>query len=266
MEQVSTNRIRDVVGNGGVAVGMLIQEFGTRGIAKLLEFADVDFVTIDMEHSAFGLERVADLLAWFKATPITTLVRVPAPEPYFIQTVLDAGAAGVQVANVENAEEARAVVAAAKYPPDGTRGLGLIASHTDFRPVDGASYVRDANERTMVVVQIESKTGLNNVDAIAATAGIDVVSIGFGDLSHALGIVGQLEHPLFREAAQSVAAACKRHGKIAKIHPHSDEQARRYVTMGFTMLMCPIDVAIFRRSAKSAVDGLRASIAAAARI
>jgi 2-keto-3-deoxy-L-rhamnonate aldolase RhmA len=256
------NRLKDVTAEG-VAVGMLIQEFGTRGIAQLLDYAGVDFVTIDMEHSSFGMERVADLLAWFKATPITTIVRIPAAQPHFISGVLDAGATGVQVANVESAEAARAVVAAAKYPPDGERGLGLIAAHTDFRPVDGAAYVRQANQRTMVIVQIESKAGLDQVEAIAAVPGVDVLSIGFGDLSHSLGIVGQLEHPLFREATEAVAAACKRNGKIAKIHPHSDEQARRYVGMGYRMLMCPIDVALFRRAAKTAVDGLRASIAAA---
>jgi 2-dehydro-3-deoxyglucarate aldolase/4-hydroxy-2-oxoheptanedioate aldolase len=242
---------------------MLIQEFGTRGIAKLLEYAGIDFVTIDMEHSAFGIERVADLLAWFKATPITPIVRVPARDPHFISAVLDAGSAGVQVANVESAEEARAVVTAAKYPPAGERGLGLIASHTDFRPVESAKYVLEANRGTMVVVQIESKAGLDNIEAIAAVDGVDVLSIGFGDLSHSLGIAGQLDHPLFREAAQAVAAACNRHNKIAKIHPHSDEQTRRYVAMGYRMLMCPIDVAIFRRGAKSAVDGLRGVIAAA---
>lgn len=259
------NPIRSVIGAGGVAVGMLIQEFGTRGIAKLMEYAGVDFVTIDMEHSAFGTDRVADLLAFFKATPIATLVRVPDLAPHFISGALDAGAAGVQVANVENAEAARAVVAAAKYPPMGRRGLGLIAAHTDFRPVDRAGYLREANERTMVVVQIESVAGLNNVAEIAAVDGVDVLSIGFGDLSHSLGIVGQLDHPLFKQAAEKVAAACKRHGKVAKIHPHSDEQTRRYVAMGYRMLMCPIDAAIFRRGAKAAVDEVRAAVASVTR-
>jgi 2-keto-3-deoxy-L-rhamnonate aldolase RhmA len=74
---VRENRVRRIVRNGGTAVGMQIMEFGTRGIAKILEYADVDYVIIDMEHSGFGMERVADLIAWFKATDIDTIVRVP---------------------------------------------------------------------------------------------------------------------------------------------------------------------------------------------
>lgn len=253
------NRIRTVIEGGGVAIGMLVMEFGTRGLAKLLDHAGIDFVTIDMEHSCFGLERVADLIAWFKATGIAPIVRVPENLHHFIGGALDAGALGIQVANVATAAEAEEVVKAAKYPPKGHRGIGLLASHTDFRPVDSAKYMAQANEQTMIVVQIESAEGLRNVDDIAAVDGIDVLAIGFNDMSHALGIVGQLDHPLFRDATARVVEAAKRHGKIAKIHPHSDEQTARYVAMGYRMLMAPVDVAIFRRASKAAVDNLRAA-------
>ncbi len=258
------NRIRSVVDGGGVAIGMLVMEFGTRGIAKLLEYADVDFVTIDMEHSCFGLERVADLISMFKATGIAPIVRVPENLHHFIGGALDAGAMGIQVANVETAAEARGVVEAAKYPPMGHRGIGLAAAHTDFRPVDSATYLGEANRRTMIIVQIESAEGLRNVDEIAAVDGIDVLAIGFNDMSHALGIVGQLDHPRFQDATARVVEAARKHGKIAKIHPHSDEQTARYVAMGYQMLMAPVDVAIFRRAAKASVDNLRARAKVAA--
>lgn len=251
------NRIRKVIENGGVAVGMLVLEFGTRGIAKLLEYADYDFVTIDMEHSGFGTDRVADLIAMFKATDVTPVVRVPENSAHFIGSALDAGALGIQVANVETAAEARHVVAATKFPPMGRRGIAMIGAHTDFRVLDSSTYLAEANRQTMIIVQIESAEGLRNVDEIAAVDGIDVLAIGFNDMSHALGIVGQLEHPLFLDATERVVAAAKRHGKIAKIHPHSDEQTARYVAQGYRMLMTPVDAAMFRRAAKSSVDNLR---------
>src|ERR1700732_2282339 len=119
------NRFRQIVKEGRIPIGTLVWEFGTRGLPKILEAADLDFVLIDMEHSTFDGEHIDDLLALCKATPIAALVRGPQRLYHFLARAMDAGALGVMVANVETAEEAREIVDAVKYAPAGHRGVGL---------------------------------------------------------------------------------------------------------------------------------------------
>ena len=256
------NRVRQVVSEGRVAIGMALMEFGTRGVAKLLEFADVDFVQIDMEHSGFGIERVADLLAWFKATDIAPFVRVPENLYHFLAGVLDAGALGVQVANVETADQARAIVKACKYQPLGERGLGLTAAHSDFRTPKAADYLPLVNRETMVLIQIESELGLNNVEEIVSVEGIDCAAVGHNDLTKSMGIHGQFDHPRYKDALKRVREATQRHGKLAKVHPHGPDQIAEFTALGFNLMMIDSDVSIFRSAVKSKVDTMRTHSAA----
>src|SRR5213592_2416284 len=150
------NRFQRVLREGGVPAGHMIMEFGTRGIAKILEAAGVDFVLIDMEHTGFDAERIADLVAWFKATDIAPFVRVPQGLYHFIARTMDAGALGVMVANVETGEQARSIVDAVKYAPLGKRGLGLGTAHNDYTAPPAAAYFAESNENTTVICLIES--------------------------------------------------------------------------------------------------------------
>ena len=100
------NRIRQLRAEGKIPIGHMISEFGTRGVAKITEAAGVDFVIIDMEHGAIGIETVADLVAWFRATPVTPMVRIPDTEYHFIARALDAGALGIMVPRVDTPEQA----------------------------------------------------------------------------------------------------------------------------------------------------------------
>jgi 2-keto-3-deoxy-L-rhamnonate aldolase RhmA len=218
------NRFRQVVKAGRIPLGTMVWAFGTRGMPKILEAADVDFVLIDMEHSTFGGERVADLLALFKATPIAPFVRVPQPLYHFPARAMDAGALGVMVANVETPEQAREIVSAVKYAPMGRRGVGLGTSHTDFVVPDPASYFREANENTTVIAMIESPRGVANAEAIAATPGVDVLWVGHFDLTQAMGIPAQFHHADFLAARRSrrdpqttrspASPACRTGGRV----------------------------------------------------
>lgn len=256
------NRIRRVIREGGTAVGIQVMEFGTRGIAKILETTDIDFVILDMEHSGFGLERIADLIAWFKATDIATIVRVPENLYHYLAGVLDAGASGVQVANVETADQARAIIQAVKYAPMGNRGLGLTAAHSDFRTPKASEYLPFMNRQTIVVTQVETVKGLENCEEIAAVEGVDVLAVGANDMSFSLGIHGQFEHPLLIDAMQRVIAACKKHGKIGKCHPHHTEQIGEFAKMGYRMMMGNSDVSHLRQGVKASVEKLRSHIKA----
>jgi len=251
------NRFRQVVKEGLIPLGTMLWEFGTRGMPKILESAGLDFVLIDMEHSTFDGERVADLLALFKATPIAPFVRVPQRLYHFLARAMDAGALGVMVANVETAEEAREIVDAVKYAPIGHRGVGLGTAHTDFLNPDPASYFQEANENTTIIAMIESPRGVANADAIAATPGVDVLWVGHFDLTQAMGIPGQFRHADFLDAIGKVVSAARTHGKVAGINPRSHEQADEWVAAGFRAISWCNDVTVYRDALSVAVQCLR---------
>lgn len=251
------NRVRELLEGGAVPVGHMVSEFATRGIAKILEAAGADFALIDMEHSGTDLERVADLLGWFKATAVAPFVRVPQGLYHFVARVMDAGAWGVMAPNVESAEQARAIVRAAKYAPLGARGVGLGVAHTDYLLPDPVAYFREANENTMVLCQIESVPGLENVEEIAAVQGVDVLWVGHFDLTQSMGIPGEFTHPRFLDALAAVVSAAKKYGKAAGIQPGSLDQAREWLTLGFSVFSFSSDVAVYRDALAAALRTFR---------
>ena len=256
------NRFQRVLREGGLPAGHMVMEFGSRGLAKILAAADVDFVIIDMEHTGFDSERIADLMAWFKATNIAPFVRVPQGLYHFIARTLDAGALGIMVANVETGEQAKFIVNAAKYAPMGNRGVGLGTAHNDYVRPDPKAYFEYANCNTTVICQIESTTGLRNLDSIAATDGVDVLWVGHYDLSQSMGIPGQFDHPEFQAALRSVVAAAGRHGKLTGIQPGDREQAENWLRAGFQILSWTTDVALYRATLQREIADLKRLTAA----
>jgi 2-dehydro-3-deoxyglucarate aldolase/4-hydroxy-2-oxoheptanedioate aldolase len=175
---------------------------------------------------------------------------------------LDAGGLGVMVPDVKTADEARAVVEAVKYPPAGNRGVGLGTAHTDYlMPADPAAYFAEANAETAVICQIESVQGLENLDAIAATAGVDVLWVGHYDLSVSMGLAGEFQHPDFLAALAKVTAAATAHGKAAGAQPGSLQLAGQWLGMGFNVISWGADMALYRRCLTGEVSALRESIA-----
>jgi 2-dehydro-3-deoxyglucarate aldolase/4-hydroxy-2-oxoheptanedioate aldolase len=251
------NRFIQVVKEGRIPIGTMIWEFASRGVPKILEAADLDFVLIDMEHSTFDSGNVADLLALFDATPIAPFVRVPQRLYHFLARAMDAGALGVMVANVETVDEASEIVNAVKYAPVGHRGVGLGSAHTNFIVPDPVTYFREANENTTIIAMIESPRGVANAEAIAAMPGIDVLWVGHFDLTQTMGIPAQFGHPDFLEAIRRVIAATRKYGKIAGINPRSHEQTDDWVAAGFTAISWANDTAIYRDALSQAAQSLR---------
>ena len=251
------NKFQQILKTGGSPAGHMIMEFGTRGIARILEAAGVDFVVIDMEHTGFDADHMADLLSWLEATEVTPFVRVPQGLYHFIARTMDAGALGVMVGNVETPEQAKAIVDAVKYAPQGKRGLGLGTAHTGYRQPDTQAYLEFANSNSTVICQIESETGLKNLDAIASTPGVDVLWVGHFDLSQSMGIPAQFANPKFRAAMQQVVEAANRHGKHAAVQPGNMDQAREWRNMGFHFLSWKVDIALYREALRTEIEELR---------
>lgn len=238
-------------------VGHMIMELGTRGIAKILESADLDFVVYDMEHSGIEIDRIFDLIAWAKAAPYSPFVRVPQGMYHFMARVMDAGAHGVMVGNVETPEQARDIVNAVKYAPLGRRGVALGTAHTDYVMPDPAAYFKEINESSVVICQIESETGVRNAEAIASTPGVDCLWVGHFDLSQSMGIPAQFHDTRFLDALRSVVTAARHHGRLLGIQPGSPEQADEWMSLGFNVISWSADIAVYRAALQSAVGRLR---------
>jgi 2-keto-3-deoxy-L-rhamnonate aldolase RhmA len=251
------NRLLRELSGGRIAAGHMLLEFGTRGIAKICEAVDLDFVFIDMEHSGLDIGDVADLLGWFQATSVTPIVRVPSVEYHFIARIMDAGALGIMAPNVRTAEQARAVVNAMRFGPEGGRGLGLGTAHNDYIVPKVPDYLREANANTVAICQIESTKGLDNLEEIAATPGVDVLFIGHFDLSQSMGIVGEFDNPRFVNALERVAETANRHGKTAGIQPGSPAQAKQFMAMGYRMISMGHDIAVYSNALSAMVKELR---------
>jgi len=253
------NTIKSKLAAGQVPLGTFVFEFNTPGIARIIAEAGADFVVLDMEHTGWSVETIRTLLATARAANLVPLVRVPTTEYDFIARVLDSGAMGIMVPMVESAEQARAIVAAAKYPPEGRRGAAFGIAHDDYTGGDIVEKVRTANHEGLILAQIETVAGLANVDAIAATPGIDVLWIGQFDLSLSMGLPGQFTHQEIIAAMDRVIAACQRHGKVAGIMAPDLSTGRDLLKQGFRMLSYSGDLWVYQNALRSALTDLRSA-------
>jgi 2-dehydro-3-deoxyglucarate aldolase/4-hydroxy-2-oxoheptanedioate aldolase len=138
--------------------------------------AGLDFATIDVEHTGFSISEVSNLIAWFKATPVAPMVRVPQIERHFIARILDAGALGIMVPNVRQAKQIQTAVNAAKYAPPGERGSELGLAQSDFKRGNVLDVIEYSNYNTAIICQVESPQGIANLEAIAMSAAVEGVS------------------------------------------------------------------------------------------
>jgi 2-keto-3-deoxy-L-rhamnonate aldolase RhmA len=254
---VKPNRLQQVLAEGRVPVGHMVLEFGTRGVAKILEVAGADFVIFDMEHGPFDTAQIADLVAWTKATPVAPFVRIPQVAYHFVARALDAGALGIMVPNVRSADEARAVVDAAKYAPMGRRGVILGGGHGDFRNEEARAFFERSNRGTTIICQIESREGLEQLDAIASVPGVDILWVGQADLTQSLGIPGQFQDQRFLDALARVVEVARAHGLAAGIQPGSMAQAEEWMAIGYNVISYSGDYFVYRDALAQAFAGIR---------
>lgn len=252
------NRCKEKMAAGVTPVGHMILEFGSRGQAQMLDQVGLDFVIIDQEHSSFTVSQVADMIAWFKATSIAPFVRIPQIEYHLIARLMDAGALGVMVPNVKTGEQAKAIVDAVKYAPLGQRGVIMGSAHTDYAAVDPPGFMAYANQNTTIICQIESTEGLDNLEAIATTPGVDILWVGHFDLTQSMGIPGQFQHADFLAGLKNVVATCQKHQLGIGIQPGSIAQAREWQDLGFNVISYSADLSVYLGAMQQAIAELRA--------
>ncbi|HEV3340959.1 MAG TPA: aldolase/citrate lyase family protein [Pirellulales bacterium] len=251
------NHVKQQLQSGGVSIGTFVFEFSTSGIGRLAAGAGAEFAIFDMEHSGWSVETVRTLIATTRATEMVPMVRVPTTEYDFIARVLDVGAMGIMVPMVETAAQAATIVASAKYPPPGRRGAAFGVAHDDYAGGDIVEKMTLANREGLLIALIETAAGVRNVDEIAAIDGIDVLWLGHFDLTNSMGIPGQFDHPMFKEAVEQIVEAGRRHGKPAGFMASNVAQGRDFMQQGFRMIAYGGDLWIYQTALREGIGALR---------
>lgn len=242
----------DVLAGRNVA-GAMVFEFFSPGLSAILANAGCRFVLYDMEHTGLGFETLKWLFASCRGLPIEPMVRVPRGEYTWLARALDLGARGVMIPMVESPEQAAAIVQACRYPPMGRRGAAFGFAHDDYTDGDVADKLQRANERTLVIAQIETERGLEHVEAIAAVDGVDVLWVGQFDLSNFMGIPAQFDDPRFDAALRHVAAVARSHGKAAGFMATNRAWIERVRAMGYSMIAVGTDPALLGAAVRDLV-------------
>lgn len=212
-KDILRNNVREKLNRNEVVSSITVRL--TRGveIARIAKTAGFDSIYIDLEHNSFSLDTTGQICMAALAIGIAPFVRVPANNPEWISRVLDGGALGVIAPHVCSADEAKKVVAAAKFAPLGERSAAGGLPHLEYRAFPAAQAYPVLNEATMVIVQFENVAALEKADEIIAVEGVDMVMIGTNDLTADMGIAGQYDHPRVHEAYAHTIDTCRKYGK-----------------------------------------------------
>ena len=178
-------------------------------IVEVLGICGCDYVWIDGQHGVFGLPEIANLVRAAEAADITPVARVPGTDRGAILSYLDLGVQAIIVPDVQTREQAETIVEWTKFHPEGMRGLGY-GHYADYHLVRSfAETYAHSNEETAIILQCESKEGLDNLDEIVKVTGVDCIMMGPMDLSQSLGITGQFDNPIHKEAMAQARRICK---------------------------------------------------------
>jgi len=213
--------------------------------AEVVAGAGFDWLLFDGEHSPNDPPTMITQLQVAAAFPVESIVRPAWNDKVLIKRYLDIGAQSLLIPYVQNANEAAEAVAAIRYPTRGVRGVAGVTRASRFGRV--ADYAKRAEEELCLLVQIETREGLDNLDAIAKTDGIDGVFIGPADLAAALGHLGNQQHPEVQSAIQDAVKRIRGHGKPAGILATDEASTRRYIEWGTVFTAVGLDAMVLAR-------------------
>ena len=251
------NPVKARLAAGGRVCGAMVFEFFSPGLPQICRNAGAEFVLYDMEHTGLSFETLKTQVALCRGLSVVPMVRVPRGEYHFIARALDVGVLGVMVPMVGTAAEAADIVACTRYPPAGRRGAAFGFAHDDYEGGDVAAKIAAIHARTLVIAQIETVEGLENVEAIAAVPGVDALWVGHFDLTNFMGIPGQFRHPDYLAAIARIVAACAAHGKTAAFLATDDDWAREYKAHGFRLFAYGLDQAMLGNALRHGLAVLR---------
>jgi len=234
-----TNSVKEKLRKGESVIGPVISVNNVEVAARAASLG-FDFIWLEMEHCPLSLETVRNIVLATRGLPAVPLARPPTNELWTAKRLLDAGVLGVIFPFTRTPELARQAVAACRYPPHGLRGSG--ADLAAFRWPAPEGYYDFADQNVLVVAVVEDVSGVDNIEEIAATPGIDVLFIGTSDLSFSLGLRGKQDHPKLNRAIEKIVAAAKKHGKFLGRPGLNPADIKRFQKQGFRFFMTLTDL------------------------
>lgn len=242
-----TELLRARLWRGDLLLGTMVT-IAAPEVTELLSMIGFDWLFLDGEHGALAARDIQMLLQ-SAGGRMPCLVRVPAANEVAIKQALDVGADGIIVPQVNSAAQAEAVVRYARYAPEGARAHGYGLTFQE--------YVSAANERTVVVVQVEHRDAVAQIDAIVRVRGVDAVLVGPYDLSASMGLMGQVEHPEVQAAITRVTQACRAVGMPAGIFGVSAVAVRPWIAAGYTLIAAATDMGMLGLAARNLLSQFR---------
>ena len=224
-------------------------------IVEAIGRARMDFVILDLEHGPNDIVNLSGLIRAAEASGMISVVRVLGTDQ--IGRALDLGATAIQVPHVSTADDARAATKAARFAPEGQRGVCRYVRAAGYSSMEKQTYFREANFISLIA-QVEGKAGLENLPEILEVPGIDVIFLGVYDLSQSLGFTGQVERPEVLSALEQVVAQCSAKGIPVGTFVESIETARRYQELGVSYLCYSVDVGLMNEICHNVSKGVKA--------
>jgi 4-hydroxy-2-oxoheptanedioate aldolase len=225
------------------------------GVAEAMGFCGFDFLVIDMEHSPLEIADTTSMLRAVAGTPAEPLVRLASNDQVLVKRVLDAGARSLMFPFVQTPEEARAAVSYTRYPPEGVRGVAAV--HRASRFGQRQNYFKTANDEVAVVIQLETPAALERLAEIAAVPGVDSLFVGPGDLSAALGRIGEVGHAEVQSLIAKAADLAHAAGKPIGIVGANPDMLARYASYGYDWAAVASDLAMMTGRAVDWVTAIK---------
>jgi 4-hydroxy-2-oxoheptanedioate aldolase len=245
--QLSPNLFKRAIREGRPQIGLWCS-LCSNIVAEVIGGAGFDWILVDTEHAPNELPMVLSQLQALVASSAAPVIRPAWNDMILMKRLLDIGVQNFLVPYVQTVDEARAAVAVTRYPPHGIRGVAVTHRGNQYGRVK--DYFKRSNDEICVVVQIETKLGLENIEAIAAIDGIDGLFIGPSDLAAALGHLGDNGHPEVRAAIEDAMTRIRRAGKAPGILAPIEADARHWLAQGCVMLAVGSDVGLLARQSE----------------
>ena len=245
------NTFRSALARGEQQIGLWLA-LADSYPAELCAGCGYDWLLIDGEHAPNDLRSMLAALQAVAPYPTRPVVRIPKGDDALIKQVLELGATTLLVPMVESAQQAEELVRAMRYPPQGIRGVGSGIARS-ARWSRYPNYLHEANDQMCLLVQVETREALAQIDAIAAVDGVDGVFIGPADLSASMGLLGQPAHPDVKAAIEGAIASIRRAGKSPGILCADEALARRYIEAGAQFVAVGVDTSLLVKAASALV-------------
>ena len=260
---MNENAYRARAERGEIQIGTWVTMIRTPAVLTLLKAVGLDFARIDMEHSPFSIETVADMAALARAMDFPMVVRPPEGNREWITRLLDAGVWNLHVPQVDTPEQAAEVAACCRYAPLGERGMYGFGPHTEFRSLPISEHTAAANTRVHVTIMLETKRAFMRLDEIAAVPGIDALTIGPTDLAQDLGVLGTpAQRQVLDEHRRRLVTAARKNGKAVAMLTDSAEGVKQMISLGATIINYSSDAAVLRAGYASTVEEIRRALPA----